>query len=224
MMNLKGTLAHGIHPVAPGDKESTHSPADEKPYRIGQGIEKSAFDKLLASNEEFFRTMSMELADMLVRMRIPSFLIEDLIQEAWLSAVQHRDLFVGEYAKRLLRGFLRKAVHDKAVDVRRHLDSCPFQSFDGQEMALTDEVEAQRAELAEQHELLEALLDDAGGDHEENKELVRAHFVQGVTVAELAQRSGWSVDAVESRIRRLVEKMRANAKNLLAASPRLTLS
>jgi RNA polymerase sigma factor (sigma-70 family) len=211
MTNPKGT-AHESHLVATADTERTHSPSDQKPDRSSQGIEKPSLYTLLGTDEEIHRMMSRELADILIRMKIPPFLIEDLVQEAWLSAVQHGELFVGADAKRLLRGFLRKAVHDKAVDLRRHLDLCPCQFLDGQKMEFSDEAEAQRAEMAEQHEWLEALLEDAGLGHEENKELLRAHFFQGVTISELAQRSGMSVDAVGSRIRRLVDKMREKVR------------
>lgn len=79
-------------------------------------------------------------------------------------------------------------------------------------MELSDEAEIGRTDRAEQHEWLEALLEDASGDHEENKELVRAHFFQGVTVSQLAQRLGMTVDAVDCRIRRLVERMREKAR------------
>jgi|SRR5579884_208621 len=211
MTNPKGT-AHESHLVATADKEKTPAPSDKKPDRSGQGINKSALDKLLETDEEFYRTMSRELDQVLLRRKVPPLLIEDLVQEAWLSAVQHGDLFVGGNARRRLRGFLRKAARDKAVDLRRHLGLLFCQSFDGQEMALIDEAQAQRAELAEQHEWLEVLLENVGGDHQENKELVHAHFFQGVTVAELAQRLDMSVDAVDCRIRRLVEKMREKAR------------
>ena len=211
MMSLKGTLAHEIHFVAMADQERTDSPAYDKNCWNGQGIENSALDKLLETDEDFYRMMNRELGGILVRMRIPPFLIEDLVQEAWLSAIQHRDLFVGGHVKRRLRGFLRKVVRNKVVDVRRHSALYPCQSFDGDEMEWRDEAEARHSAMAEQHELLEALLDDAGGDHEENKCLVRAHFFQGVTVSELAERSGITVDAVDSRIRRVLDKMRDSA-------------
>jgi RNA polymerase sigma factor (sigma-70 family) len=212
MKNPKGTAAHEMHLVATTDKKRKHSPPEDKSYQSVRGIAKSAFDKLLETDKGFYRTMNKELADILVRVKIPPFLLEDLVQEAWLSAVQHGDLFVGSDAKRRLRGFLRKAVHDKAVDLLRHLDLSPSQSLGGQEMALRDEAEAQRAEMAEQHEWLEALLEEAGLNHEENKELVRAHFFQGVPLSELAQRLGMTEDAVDCRIRRLVERMCEKAR------------
>lgn len=215
MTNPKGTAAHDIPHAAAADKERTHSPSDNKPDRSGQGIEKPSLYTLLEADEEFYRTMSKELTKILVRMKVPPFMIEDLIQEAWLSAVRRRDLFVGSDARRRLHGFLRKAVHDQAVDLHRHLDPFPCQSFDGQETALSDEAEARRAEWAEQHEWLEALLENVGRDHERNKELLRAHFFQGVTVAELAQRLEMTVDAVDCRIRRLVEKLREKAREFV---------
>ena len=219
MTDPKGTAAHESHLMATAHKEKTPAPSDKQPDRSGQVMEKPSLYTLLEADEEFYRTMSSELADIPARMRVPPFLIEDLVQEAWLSALQQDDPFVGEDGKRRLHGLLRKVVHDKAVDLRRHLDLIPCQSFDGQEMALIDEAEAQRAEMTEQREWLEALLEEAGGDHQENKEWVRAHFFQRVTVAELAQRSGMSVDAVESRIRRLVDKMREKARRSFRRKP-----
>lgn len=50
------------------------------------------------------------------------------------------------------------------------------------------------------------LLEEATLANEENLRLLRAHFFQGIPLSELAQQFGMTVDAVDCRIRRLLEK------------------
>lgn len=218
MKNPHRTTAYEMHLVAMTDKKGKHSPPDDKLDRSGRGIEKSALDKLLEMDKEFHPTTSKELADILVRMKIPPFLIEDLVQEAWLSAVQHSELFdqfEAREPKRRLLGFLTKVVHDKAVDILRRLDCYPCESLDAEEAEPIDDAEAKHAKAAEQREWLETLLAKIRPGHEDNVLLFRLHFFEEYSIQQLAQKFGITTDAVDGRVRRLMNKLREAAEGSL---------
>lgn len=211
MMNYQGTTAQGINLAATADTKDLHSPSDGKPHASGHGIKKSVLDTLLKADMKFYRTVSRHLADNLAQMKMPSFLMEDLVQEAWLSAVQHRDRFdplTEEELKRQLPGLLGKIVHDKAVDLLRHLCCCPCQSLDAEGIEPLDNAETQRAEKAETRAQLVALVERLQREDPQGHWLVCEHHLKKRTIRELAGERGWTENQVRCCLYRAMEKLR----------------
>lgn len=175
----------------------------------------TALDVLLETNDESYRTVSECLARLLARMKIPASLREDLVQEGWVYAVQHRDQFdqfeAGELKRRLL-GLLRKVVHDKAVDMLRHLDCCACESLDAEEAEPIDDAESKHAKTTERREWLDALLETIRPGHEDNVLLFRLHFFDEYSIQELAQKFGRTAKSVDNRIRRVTNNLRQLVK------------
>lgn len=208
MNNLKKTTAQESHPAATAEKMAPHYPLDGNHHPVGDSIKKTAFENLLNTEEELYQEVSLYLTEMLVRMKVPRSWIEDLVQEAWKSAAEHREIFAEKDVKPRLYGLLRRVAHDKAVDLFRHLDHCPCESLDAEGIEPIDGAEAKRAETSEQREMLDALLEEVRPDHEENMLLLRLHYFQGFSIQELAQRFGRTPKAVDNRIRRALIELR----------------
>ncbi len=173
-----------------------------------QPVEQSALDALLKWDETFYRTESKRLSVVAVQMRVPLSEIEDVVDEAWLSAVEHCAQFEGAEIKPRLHSWMQTVVFGKAVDWHRHHGCCPCVSLTQEGIEPIDAAQARRAEIEELREWLEALLEEASLGNEENLRLLHAHFFQGVSIQELARQFGLTADAVSGRIRRLEEKVR----------------
>jgi RNA polymerase sigma factor (sigma-70 family) len=152
------------------------------------------------------------LSDIVARLKVPEYLIEDLVQEAWVSAVQHGDQFdrfTEEELKRRLPGLLRKMVHDKAVDLLRHLDCSPCQSLHAVGVEPIDDAEPTRVKTAERRAQLATLLarlqQEEPGDHW----LLCEHRLERRKIRELAEEKGWTEHKVRCRLYRAMEKLRA---------------
>lgn len=185
---------------------SNHQTGPKKP------VEPSALDNFLKRDEAFFRRESRLLAVVAARMRVPMSEMEDLLQEAWLSAVEHRDQFEEVELKPRLHGWMRAVIYGKAVDLQRHLGCRSCQSLSEEAIDLIDETPARSAAMAELREWLDALLAEASQGNEENLRLLHAFFFQERSINELAQQFGMTGDAVKGRIRRLAQRARALAK------------
>jgi DNA-directed RNA polymerase specialized sigma24 family protein len=75
------------------------------------------------------------------------------------------------------------------------------------EEELIDAAEAKRAAIAELREQLDVWLVKASQGNEENLALLRARYLQGLSIAELAQQFDLTEKAVECRLRRMRKNM-----------------
>lgn len=171
--------------------------------------QKSAFDRLLETDESFYWRVSRRMARSVERMRLPPSEVDRVVADAWLKAVKHRDFFEGDAIERRLRCWLLRVVHSKAVDAVRRLVALPFDSLDRLEFEFIDHKATESAEAADLHECLSVLLEQISPTDEKNLDLLRAHYLQGISIRELARLHGRTIKSVDNRIRRLVDKLRA---------------
>lgn len=117
-----------------------------------------------------------------------------------------------------------KVMHDRAVDEMRRDDRHRAESLE----ALPEEPPAggvsERAcmmEATEQRAWLEARLKELEGE-DENCALLRAHYLEGRSLAALAAETGYSVAAIKCRITRVLRKLRRLAEKHSAAGKPLS--
>lgn len=170
--------------------------------------EKSAFDRLLDSNPGFYWTMCRQMDRKVARMELSQYDRERVVDDAWFKAVKHRHFFEGEATERRLRCWLLKVVHCMAVDAVRRRVAHPTVSIDSRENTFIDNTAARRAKTAELHEWFNVLLQPTNPDDEKNLDLLRAHYLQQVSIQKLAQSYGMTVNSVDKRIRRRVDRLR----------------
>jgi RNA polymerase sigma factor (sigma-70 family) len=156
----------------------------------------------------FYRTESKYLARLAASVGVPSLEVEHVVQEAWLAAVERREQFKGADVEQRLRRWLRNVVRHKAEDLRRHLGLCRFESLQGESLELPDDGGTECREVAEQNEWLQVLLAKVRVGNEKSHRLLCAHFLDKRSYEELASDFKMKPCAIESRIRRLLEKMR----------------
>lgn len=181
----------------------------------GDRAENTAFDYLLETDREFYPTESRYLARVAAGMGVPPPEVERVVGETWLEAVKNRNHFTGDEIKQRLHHWLMKAVRGKAVDALRRLGRHPCESLGAREEQLIDDTESRNAESSELQEWFDALLDKVSPGHDESVRLFRAHYVEGLSIQELAERFGMTTDAVDSRIRRVREKVRELVQSYL---------
>lgn len=212
MKKSQETAAQEDRLDAATDREVPYSSSDGQPQPGGQGIKKTAFERLLETDKAFYRKESARLAALARRLKVPRSEIPDVVNEAWArAAVKHRKLFADATdadIKPRLHGFLRKTVYGLAVDLQRHFHCCHFQSLDAEAIELFDDAEARHAETAEVLEWLDALLAKVSPGNEENVLLLRMHYFQGYSIRELAQLFGKTDKSVDNRIRRVRKELR----------------
>lgn len=175
-------------------------------------VKTSAVESVLRLDETFFVVESRRLAALATRMKVPLCEVEDLVQEAWLNVIQHREQFTGVDAKRRVSCWLRRVVHGKAVDLLRHLHCFPCDSLALEMIDLIDDAETKHAATTEIREWFYELLEKASLGHSENLLLFRMHFFQGFSIPELAHQFDMKACVVEGRIRRLLRKLRELAE------------
>jgi RNA polymerase sigma factor (sigma-70 family) len=174
----------------------------------GERAQSSAFDDLLNTERAFFQKMNRLLTHVLKGMHVPQSEIEDLIEDAWIAAVKHRRLFIADGIKRHLYCFLREVARHRAVDLRRWLGNHPCEALDREGEGLIDNKAAKAAEMTQLREFLDARMAMVRPSNARNVLLLRTHYLEGVSIAELAMRFALTTDAVDSRIRRTREEMR----------------
>ena len=193
------------------DSPSLSIADEDKPKR--ESGAPSTFDHLMRAEESFFRTVNEYLSRLAAALGVPQDEVTDVVQEVWLDATRHRAQFTGletEVALRL-RCWLTQVVYHKSIDALRRLGRHVCEGSGNWEKALIDTAETNRTEMGELREWLDALLEKAslGSD---NVRLLQAHYFLGLAFEELAKQWGMTEDAIASRVRRLVKKVRQNAQ------------
>lgn len=136
---------------------------------------------------------------------------EDLVQEVFLFVFRRAALF--DSGKGSARSWLAQVTYHRAIDRRRHLMSRHFYSgVELEEAILRSEEPLGRTTLYE--DTIEAVLgkdtlrriDESLSD--DQRKVIHLHFVEGYTVAEIAEMIGQSVGNVRNHYYRALEKMR----------------
>lgn len=161
-----------------------------------------AFDELLKENSAFYRSVSEELSRIAAKKKVPPDAVADVVQKAWLQAVQNRDKFEGENIEPRLRGWLHEVVWGQAVDWLRREGRHRHESLDKEGVEFIDHGQARRTEAAEQKEELWALLARVRADNEMNHHLVCEHFLNQQSFKDLAAQFKRTENAIACRIRR----------------------
>lgn len=169
-------------------------------------------DQLLMPDSTFFLVVTACLLRLAAGLGMPPEEAEEIVQEAWLDAAEHRDLFGGAEGVRRFHGRMREVVRNKARDRQRHLYCCRFVSLPEGGGDLIDRAEEERREEVEEWELLETVLAKGRMDSELSHRLLCGHYLEGRSMENLAQEYNLKECAVEGRIRRYRMKLRALAE------------
>lgn len=108
--------------------------------------ESAHFDRRLATEELCFRKVSKHLARLAARIGVPASDLKDVVAEAWLDWVKHRNGFAYPEVEQQLYCWLTKVTHSKAVDSLRRLDRHRCEPLPTGEEELIDDGEAKRAQ------------------------------------------------------------------------------
>lgn len=135
-----------------------------------------------------------------------------MVEESWKDAFIHRGQFPDDGTKQCVFCWLKTTVRRKAEDARRRLGKHPCQSLLASDEELIDRAEAQRAEIEEQKEWLNALFCKFRPGHEKNVSFLCLHYLFGFSMQELAEKCEMTPEAVDSRIRRELKEMRELAE------------
>lgn len=172
----------------------------------------SRYEKMLMQDSTFFTAETVSLLRLAARLGVTSEDAKELVQEAWLDAVEHRELFAGAEGARHFRGRMRRVVRNKARDRQRRLYRCWLVSLPVESGDLSDRAEEERRKVAEDWEWLEAVLAKGRMGSEKNHRLLCEHILEGRSLKELAREYNLKECAVEGRIRRHRKKLRALAE------------
>ncbi|HEY7312111.1 MAG TPA: sigma-70 family RNA polymerase sigma factor [Gemmataceae bacterium] len=205
-------MAPESHHATTLDSAAARSPHNGNGDHNGNRVERAAFENLLTTDGTFFRRQSRLMAGRAARMRVPPSDIEDVVQEAWLEAVEYRLRFASIANEWRLHCWLMRVVHNKAVDALRRLGHQFCEPLSLGEKEPLDGDEAKRAEASEWCEWLTELLEKVRPGNEQSLRLLCAHFYQERSFVELAHESGLTMCAVDGRIRRLLRKLREQAE------------
>jgi RNA polymerase sigma factor (sigma-70 family) len=171
-------------------------------------VEHSPFKKLLTTDETFYQSESLHLADRAAGMGVPPSEIEDVVSETWLEAVKYGHQFADEDLKKRLHHWLLRVVHSKAVDALRRLHHHPCESLHSTKEEPTDDAEVKRGDVSEWREWLTVRLEKAGAGKEESLRLLCGHFLHQRSIQDLARESGMKPCAIDGRIRRFLRNLR----------------
>lgn len=148
----------------------------------------SFFDGLLATGENFYRSETDRLRRMAKKMKVPQHQIEDIVSEAWMDAIRHRQNFSTEAG---LRCWLGKAVRHKSLDLFRQRawrNVMHWRFARREESRHSERVNRASHEIA--RERLLAIVKILRKKHPKDAWLVYAHFFRGRKLKELAKRPG----------------------------------
>lgn len=178
-------------------------------YRKPGGGVNSAFDVFLDNEPTFYSSVSKALLRIVSRSDVSPYEVEDLVGEAWLEAVQHRDQFEGEDIEPRLSCWLRTTVRRKMSDWLRHHGLLAPVARDVAKFHLLDKAWSSLVAVAEQEEELRALLAKGRVGHEFNDHLVRERFFEKRSIKGLADEFKMSEKGIACRIRRHLRYLRS---------------
>lgn len=193
------------HPT-PGEATSSPWVNCSQEQEVADGY---CFADLASLPDDFYRSLTARLARIAEKIGVPRDLCEDVAQEALLEAVAKREQFQGEHAvRRFCLWLIHHVVPHRAADLFRRRDREWAQSLDTPSAETMDRKEAKRAVCTEESECLDALLARLRREEPENCWLLCEHRLQGRSIQELADESGWTANEIRCRIYRAMGKLR----------------
>jgi RNA polymerase sigma factor (sigma-70 family) len=172
----------------------------------------TALEKLLETDKNYYRAVSRILGRIAADKGLPPSESERVVGESWKEALIHRGRFPTDGTKQCVLCWLRTTVRRKAEDARRRLSKHPCRTLTASEETLIDHAEAQHAEAAEQREWLNALFARVPRSHAENVTFLCLHYLEEISIQDLAHLFDMTPDAVDSRIRRELKELRELAE------------
>lgn len=192
--------AHGELPGATGASATGGAESDDVLISRIRAGETACFEMLMRRhNERIYRTVRAVLGD--------DADVEDVMQQAYVSAYQHLDRFEGR--SRFSTWLTRIAINEAYARLRRRhrVQPAPWEDDD----AMADEPEAagptpeQVAARREMQALLERAIDTLSVP---NRTVFVLRAVEGLTTAETAECLKISEDAVKTRLHRANDSLR----------------
>jgi RNA polymerase sigma factor (sigma-70 family) len=172
--------------------------------RVGGG-DSCKIEALAERWDKFYPQQSALLWRIAVKMKLPRAEIEDVIQDVWLAFFQNLDRFRGVGAARM-SAWLQKVMHGKSVDVLRFLGRRWIVCLDA---PLAERTAPSRCEIdLEWIAWLDTQLAKMHQEDPLNHALLCRHHMEGRAIAELAADADLTVNAVNLRLHRQIEKLR----------------
>lgn len=133
---------------------------------------------------------------------------EDIVQSAWVTALQNEE-------RSPRRGWLRRLVRSRSVDARRRVQGRPVHGV------LSDQApdgnSASAEELASRIEVQRAVLDAVEELKEHHRVTIYLRHFDGLSIREIAKRTGVPLKTAETRLTRAHGELRAKLSRRLGA-------
>jgi RNA polymerase sigma-70 factor, ECF subfamily len=142
------------------------------------------------------------------RVGVPRHECEDVAQEAWLEAAKQLERFKGEHGLRRLCSWLAIVAHNRALDALRDLKRRLMSSLDALAAEPMDRKAAVRVDAAEWSAWLAAVLARLWREEPENCWLLCEHRLEGRSIQESVEETGWNANEIRCRIYRGMQRMR----------------
>jgi RNA polymerase sigma factor (sigma-70 family) len=159
--------------------------------------------------DEFCRVITANLLRFAGGQKVPRDLCEDVVQEAWLRALEQDDDFRGERTLDRLFSWLAAIVYNVAVNALRELDRHSVHTLADSATELLDQNEVERTGSAERIERLTPLLERLRRAEPENCRLVCERYLAIRKVQDLAAETGRTAHEISCHIHRALRKMRS---------------
>lgn len=162
--------------------------------------------------EEFHRSQTERLSQIAAKMGVPPVLIADVLQEIWLDAIKHSELFQGDRAEEYLSHWLGTVVSSKSSDALRRLKRPRVESLDALTVEPVDDAADDAVELLqaqEQREEVAGIIEILRKESPFNCRLLCEHILEDRSLPDLATETGLGVHAISCRISRALKMVRA---------------
>ncbi|MHB1422430.1 MAG: RNA polymerase sigma factor [Gemmataceae bacterium] len=166
---------------------------------------------------EFYRFQTERLSRIAAKMRVPPDQIEEVVQEVWLDAVNHREGFLGEDAEKRLASWLDIVVRNKSTDAIRRLNRQQAESLDKLPEEPVDRGSKEPSELMEakeRGEKITELVEELRKEDPLNCLLTWERIVEDRSVGDMAEETGLGCHAISCRINRTLSHLRVRLREL----------
>jgi DNA-directed RNA polymerase specialized sigma24 family protein len=172
----------------------------------------TALENLLETDKSYYQAVSRVLVRIAAEKGLPPSESERVVGESWKEAFIHCGQFPADGTSQCVLRWLQTTVRRKAENARRRLSKHPCHTLTASEEALIDHAEEQHTEATEQREWLYALFARVPRSHAENVAFMCLHYLEEISIQDLAHLFRMTPDAVDSRIRRELKELRELAE------------
>jgi RNA polymerase sigma factor (sigma-70 family) len=168
------------------------------------------FSGLTTPVDEFIRSQMVRLRRIAYEMGVPRDRIDHVIQDVWRDALQSNATFNGEHAQQQRCAWLNRVMRSKSKNALRYLKRPPA-SLDATSAEPVDCEAKEPVDLMQAKEReawLAASLEELRAKDPVNGRLLSEHFLEGRSIRELADETGFTSHAIHCRIGRALKKLR----------------